>query len=211
MRASSIVLLLCLGCPSKPSPSTATTATATSAPSVATADVPSVAPVAPSASAAPVVAGPKWLDAAARAPKELADAAKSEYSKGSPFRHDAQIDAVLDRVASQEPSGAGLRAAAKILEDNSGAGGDMSWAGSGTSPAGALLHAAGVALLSDLVIRACAANPKDSSLGPAIESLPLPAVYSSVRDTAQTDRDRDSLRAAAAACGVKSKRLRRTE
>ncbi|GEM_PF-3832838 len=81
----------------------------------------------------------------------------------------------------------------------------MNWTGSGNTPSGVLLDTAGVALLSDLVIRACAANPKDAAIGPAIESIPIPPTYTAVVNRAAMEADRDSLRAAAAACGVKSK------
>jgi len=74
---------------------------------------PAVAPSA--ATTAPVPSASKWTEAAARAPAPLAEAAKREYeTHGSPFRHDDKINPVLDRVAAQDPTAAGLRAAASM-------------------------------------------------------------------------------------------------
>jgi hypothetical protein len=206
MRLTPLVLLALVGCPSNPAPvggiSSAVVTVSSAAPSAPVVDAPSALPSV-SASAAP--AGPKWLEAAARAPAQYANAAKREYENGSPLRHDQQINALLDLVAAQDPSSTGLRAAAKLLDDGKGAGADMNWTGSGNSPAGGLLHAAGIAILEDLVTRACAANPKDTAMGRAIETIPLPATYGSALDTAAMGDDREALRVAAAACGVKPK------
>ncbi len=181
-----------------------------SAPPVESAPSASVAPPVASASVRPATdasKGPAWLDAATRAPEPLATRATNEHARGSPFRHDDVIDPMLDRVAAQEPTAAGIQAAAKILKDNAGAGGDPKWSGSGNSPAGALIHAAGVALLADLVARACAKNPKDAAIGRAVETIATPPWYTSVVDHAQEERDRDALREAGAACGLKPKRV----
>ncbi len=110
---------------------------------------------------------------------------------------------------AQPATAAGLRGAAKLLEDGAGTGTKGDWQGSGTSPSARTMHDVGIALLIDLVTRACAATPGDAAMGKAVESIPIPPVYSSVLDRATMDRDRDALRVAGAGCGLKSNRPQR--
>lgn len=201
-----LVLLALVGCPSR-SGTTAATSSATP-PTASTAETTPPASATATASAATSAAdagssGPAWLTAALRAPTPQANAAKTERSKVSPFRDDAAIDALLDKVAAAPATAAGLRAAAKLLEDGKGTGQTkMVWAGSGTAPAGSMLHAGGVALLADLVTRACSAAPHDAAIGKAVNEIPIPAMYSSVLDKSQMNRDRDALRGAGSGCGM---------
>ncbi len=214
MRGAWLALLLAVACQDKrptsspastetaPTPATSSPSSApstTSSTSVTSATTASASSSAPPAKSVP----PTWLAAAARAPGHLAADAKDEYAKTSPYRHDDAINEVLNRVAAEPATASGIRAAARILEDNGGVGGDMQWAGSGSSPASMLVRAAGLALLADLVTRACATNPS-ADVSRAIDTIPLPPHYNSVGRSENVARqDRVDLRDAAKRCPQK--------
>ena len=111
------------------------------------------------------------------------------------------VDAVLDDVAQQAASPAGIRTAAQILHDASPKLADPSWAGSGTAPWARWLHVGGIALLADLAQRACAAKPGDKDVVKAIDDIELPPIFNSGGvDRAQMSAQRDRLRASASGC-----------
>jgi hypothetical protein len=149
------------------------------------------------------VAAPKWLTRAERAPPSLAKDARDVRLDPRDFPSNAAaIDAVLDDVAAQDASGAGIRAAAGILSGAPPKLNDPRWAGGGGSPRWAIwLHYGGIALLADLAQRACAAHAHDASVLEAIDAIELPPITNSGGIArAQMNEARAHLRGAAAAC-----------
>jgi hypothetical protein len=152
--------------------------------------------------AVPSGSEPRWLTAASRAPAPLAEEARSaRLARANTPRRPGAVDAVLDRVADQEASAAGIREAAQILHDAPPSLSDPKWAGSGTAPWARWLHVGGIALLADLAKRACAARPGDQEVTKALDAMDLPPIYNSGGvDRAQMDVQRGRIRAAAAGC-----------
>lgn len=150
---------------------------------------------------------PRWLSAALRAPPPLAQAARDARRAPRPRapKSPAAVDAVLDEVAQQSASAAGLRKAAQLLHEGAPKLADPSWAGSGTAPWAMWLHAGGIAILADLAQRACAASPgADKDVLKAIDEIELPPIFNSGGvDRAAMDVQRGRLRAAASGCAAK--------
>lgn len=180
-----------------------TPSASSSTPSSATTSAPSAADPSPSAQGAPAAGDPKWYASAARAPGELASGiGRLRASKARPRNMDA-IDAVLDEVASQPATAAGIRSAASILHAAPDKLQDPKWAGSGTAPWAQWLHHGGIAILGDLAQRACASGDRPAT-AKAIDEIDLPPIFNSggVDRNAMTEQ-RERLQKASAACRSK--------
>lgn len=149
----------------------------------------------------PDAAAPKWFASAARAPGALAQRANQLLVRGPRPRNAADVDAVLDQVAAQAPSAAGLRAAADLLQAAPTKLKDPTWAGSGTAPWALWLHHAGIAILADLAQRSCTSNDDAATIEKTVEALALPPIFNSggVDGTAMAEQ-RERLRGAVASC-----------
>jgi hypothetical protein len=115
-----------------------------------------------------------------------------------------EVDGLFDAIAALPTTAAGIREGARKLEEGRALAANPKWAGSGTSPGAALLHAAGMALLVDLTDRACKAHRGDAAIGEAADTAPLPATFNSGGiDKGVAEEDRHMMREAARACGAK--------
>jgi hypothetical protein len=110
------------------------------------------------------------------------------------------VSKLLDGVAANAASAAGLRAAAAQLDAGQSAGAEKKWAGSGTPPWAALRHDGGVAVLVAIARRACG-DGGDVDLAKAAAEVPIPAFYNSGGvDKLRADEDRRAVEGAAK-CG----------
>lgn len=166
---------------------------------------------APSASATAASASddgtpaPAWVASARRAPAELAKPAIDSRDAPKWPKLRAKVDGILDDAAAQAATADGIRKAATILADGRASTRDPAWAGSGTAPWAVWLHHAGLAILADLVTRACNAKPNDAAVVSAIDAIELPPLYNSGGvDRGRAAADRNALRRAGARCGAKA-------
>ncbi|AKV03613.1 hypothetical protein AKJ09_10276 [Labilithrix luteola] len=206
MKVRSLLVLLALATPSiawgtacsKPP---APTDGATSAPnaSATSSSVKAIAPVPMPASTTPA-----WLAVAEPTPLygDLAHGVRIKRLQQPP--NVSEIDVLLNRVATQPATAAGIRAAAKDLADNEKLGADPTWAGSGTSPGATILHHGGMALLVERTRRACANAKGNAEIGKAAAEIPTPPIVNSGGiDKAAVEQDRHVLLEAARDCGAK--------
>jgi hypothetical protein len=148
---------------------------------------------------------PAWVASARRAPAELSKPAldSREAPKWPKLR--AKVDGILDDAAAQAATADGIRKAASILADGKASTRDPTWAGSGTAPWAVWLHHAGLAILADLVTRACNAKRNDETVVSAIDAIELPPLFNSGGvDRGRAAADRNALRRAGARCGAKA-------
>jgi hypothetical protein len=145
---------------------------------------------------------PSWVATAAAAPMLGEQARKERQAARVKAATLTSIDNLLDTVASEPATAAGLVEGARVVEEGKALGSDREWAGSGTSPGATLLHHGGMALLLVLGQRACAAKPGDTAVGAAADTAPLPPLFGpGGLDKTAAERDRHLLQEATRACG----------
>lgn len=186
---AALVLSMTAACSKSAVPGAAST-------SASAASASTVPPPAPSSDA------PAWIAFASRAPMYGEQAREARTGSGPKPPTLADIDALFDRMTKQPETAAGVRGAAKMLEEGRPLASDPRWAGSGSSPGATLLHHGGMALLVDLTQRACAANAGNKDIGSAADTVPLPPIFNSGgADRHAAERDRHVLQEAVRACG----------
>lgn len=148
---------------------------------------------------------PAWVAAASRAPAALAKPALESRETPRWPKLRAKVDAILDDAATQAATADGITKAATILKEGRASTTDPTWAGSGTAPWAVWFHHAGLAILADLVTRACAAKANEAAVVSAIDAVDLPPMYNSGGvDRGRMATDRNALRRAGARCGAKA-------
>lgn len=189
MKAALLGLTLVLGCSrtpgAEPTPTTATSGA--------------------NAEARPASGAPAWVASASRAPAELSKPALASRDTPTWPKLRAKVDGILDDAAAQAATVEGITKAATILKDGRTSTSDPSWAGSGTAPWAVWFHHGGLAILGDLVMRACAAKPNDAAVVSAVDAIDIPPMFNSGGvDRGRMAADRNALRRAAARCGAKA-------
>jgi hypothetical protein len=172
--------------------------------SSASATAPPSTTSAPSTSSTAGSGAPAWLAEARGAPLYGGLAQNARLGPGRRPATLAAVDASLDEVARTPSTAIGLRDAAGILERARTTTFDPNWTGSGTSPAGALLHHGGMALLVVHAAVACSGSKGDAAVGRAAAEIPLPPMFGSGGpDKNAVEQDRHVLLEATRACGSK--------
>ena len=137
----------------------------------------------------PAPAGdPAWLVSAKKNSGPIADEAVKARKDATKVDDEDRkaIDAMLDRASSSGANAAGVESAAQIIQEGEklGKGAD----------APRLARTGGMAVLADLVRRACDAKPNDSTVVDAIDRIKLP-----------DEQNREKLKMVAVKCGARMK------